>query len=100
MCSRIAKESESQNRRTRLYERLEKKFGWQFSATSGTSFYHTHLPPRTWFMATALVREAKKGASACQLQRNLGVSYQTARYLAHRIKEAIKEGDFHLTGVV
>lgn len=98
--SRVTRSKASKNKRARLYECLEKECGHQFSATSGTIFHDTHLPLTTWFMAIALVCEAKKGISACQLQRNLGVSYRTAWYLAHRIREAMKEGDFQLTGVV
>lgn len=98
--ARITREKKSKNKRTRLYQCLEKECGHQFSATSGTIFHGSHLPLRTWFMAIALVCEAKKGISACQLQRNLGVGYRTAWYLAHRIREAMKEGDFQLTGVV
>jgi predicted nucleic acid-binding Zn-ribbon protein len=95
---RVTRESKSKNKRTRLYECLERECGHQFSATSGTIFHDTHLPLRTWFMALALVCEAKKGISACQLQRNLGMSYRTAWYLAHRIREAMAENDLLLGG--
>ena len=44
--------------------------------------------------------DAKKGMSALQLQRHLGVNYRTARYLAHRIREAMDEPKGKLTGVV
>src|SRR5207245_5151311 len=64
---------------------------YQFSATSGTIFHDTHLPLTKWFLATYLLCESKKGISACQIQRSLGVSYKTAWYLCHRIRAAMLE---------
>src|SRR5713226_8833251 len=66
---------------------------YQFSATSGTIFHDTHLPLTKWFLATYLLCEAKKGMSACQIQRTLGISYKTAWYLCHRIRAAMAECD-------
>jgi transposase-like protein len=88
------------NKRVRIYQCLEKECGKQFSATSGTIFNDTHLPLTKWFMAIALICEAKKGMSACQLQRHLGVNYRTAWHLCHRIREAMQDGGDLLTGVV
>ena len=62
---------------------------YQFSATSGTIFHDTHLPLTKWFLATYLLCESKKGMSACQIQRTLGISYKTAWYLCHRIRAAM-----------
>jgi transposase-like protein len=64
---------------------------YQFSATSGTIFHDTHLPLTKWFLATYLLCESKKGMSACQIQRTLGISYKTAWYLCHRIRAAMLE---------
>jgi transposase-like protein len=64
---------------------------YQFSATSGTIFHDTHLPLTKWFIATYLLCESKKGMSACQIQRTLGISYKTAWYLCHRIRAAMLE---------
>ncbi len=66
---------------------------YQFSVTAGTIFNDSHLPLTKWFMATLLLCEAKKGISACQVQRTIGVSYKTAWYLCHRIRAAMKELD-------
>ncbi len=71
----------------------------QFTAQSGTLFHDSHLPLQKWFVAIALICESKKGMSANQLARSLGVTYKTAWYLAHRIREAMQEGGF-LSGVV
>lgn len=64
---------------------------YQFSVTTGTIFNDTHLPLETWFMAVLLLVEARKGMSANQLKRTVGVSYKTAWYLCHRIRAAMKE---------
>ncbi len=95
--SKITREAKGKNKRQRLFQCLACKK--QFSATSGTIFNDTHLPLTKWFMAIALICEAKKGMSACQLQRHLGVNYRTAWHLAHRIREAMQEGGV-LSGIV
>src|SRR6188472_745446 len=64
---------------------------YQFSVTAGTVFHDSHLPLWKWFLAIYLVGESKKGISAKQLQRTLGVSYKTAWYLGHRIRSAMEE---------
>jgi transposase-like protein len=66
---------------------------YQFSVLTGTIFNDTHLPLEKWFAATLLLCEAKKGMSACQVQRTLGVSYKTAWYLCHRIRAAMVQVD-------
>jgi len=68
---------------------------YHFSVTAGTIFNDSHLPLTTWFTAVLLLCEAKKGMSALQLKRTLWGehrgSYQTAWYLCHRIRAAMKE---------
>src|SRR4051794_2903764 len=76
--SKITREAKGKNKRTRLYQCLA--CGKQFSTTSGAIFSDSHLPLTKWFLAIALICEAKKGVSACQLQRHLGVNYRTAWY--------------------
>lgn len=66
---------------------------YQFSVLTGTIFNDTHLPLTTWFMAVLLLVEARKGISANQVKRTLGVSYKTAWYLCHRIRAAMREAD-------
>jgi transposase-like protein len=71
----------------------------QFSPTSGTLFHDTHLPLIVWFQAIVLILNAKKGISAMQLQRDLGIGgYKTAWYLNHRVREAMREGALPLMG--
>lgn len=64
----------------------------QFSVTAGTVFNDSHLPLSKWFIATYILTQSKKGVSACQIQRMLGIgSYKTAWYLCHRIRSAMVE---------
>jgi len=73
----------------RLFECAE--CGLHFSATTGTLFHDSHLPLQKWFMAIALMVEGKKGISASQVQRHIGITYKTAWYVCHRIREAMQE---------
>jgi len=99
---KVARKSESKNKRNWFYLCLEKTCHNQFSPTSGTIFHDTHLPLIVWFHAITLVLNAKKGISAKQLQRDLGIGgYKTAWYLYHRIREAMAEGTIpKLGGIV
>ncbi len=74
---------------------------YQFSVKVGTVFHDSHLPLWKWFLATYMMCESKKGMSANQLKRTLGVSYKTAWYLCHRIRSAMDVADPQLlTGTV
>ena len=64
---------------------------YQFTATANTVFHDSHLPLMKWFLATLLICESRKGISANQLKRVLGISYKTAWYLCHRIRSAMQE---------
>jgi transposase-like protein len=71
----------------------------QFSPTSGTIFHDTHLPLIVWFHAVTIMLNAKKGISAMQLKRELGIGgYKTAWYLNHRIREVMQEGQLRKLG--
>jgi transposase-like protein len=72
-----------------VYQCQNSECAHQFSATTGTIFHDTHLPLDKWFMAVALMVNAKKGLSAKQLQRDLKMAYKTAWYLSHRIRKAM-----------
>jgi transposase-like protein len=74
---------------------------YQFSVTVGTIFQDTHLPLTTWFFVTYLMTESRKGISANQIKRMLGIgSYKTAWYLCHRIRAAMAEAEHKMTGTV
>jgi transposase-like protein len=100
--TKVERKADSKNRRKWFYLCLEKTCHNQFSPTSGTLFADSHLPLITWFHAIGLMLNAKKGLSAKQLQRDLGLGgYKTAWYLCHRIREAMGEGDIpKLGGIV
>jgi transposase-like protein len=67
----------------------------QFTVTVGTIMERSHIALRQWVQAFYSMCSHKKGISALQLQRNLGLhSYQSAWHLAHRIRAAMKEGQF------
>jgi transposase-like protein len=64
----------------------------QFTVTVGTILEQSHLPIRTWLMAFAIICSSKKGVSALQLQRQLGLgSYRSAWHMAHRIRYAMSQ---------
>lgn len=60
-----------------------------FSVTVGTVFERSKIPLTKWLLATDLLCSSKKGMSAHQLHRMLGVTYKTAWFMAHRIREAM-----------
>ena len=64
---------------------------YRFSVTTGTVFHDSHLPLPKWFLAVLLMCEAKKGISANQMKRTLGVAHKTAWYLCHRIRQAMAD---------
>jgi transposase-like protein len=71
------------------------KHGYRFSVISGTVFENSKYPLRTWFKVIFLMYNSKKGMSALQIQRMLGMgSYETAWYMCHRIRAAMKDKDF------
>ena len=63
----------------------------QFTVTVGTVFEKSKVPLRKWMLATHLMCASKKGMSAHQLHRMLGVTYKTAWFMTHRIREAMNE---------
>jgi transposase-like protein len=74
---------------------------YQFSVRVGTLFHDSKLPLWKWFLAVYVMGESKKGVSANQLKRMLGVSYKTAWYLCHRIRSAMHdESGEMLRGIV
>jgi transposase-like protein len=65
----------------------------QFTVTVGTVFERSKVPLHTWLYATHLLCSSKKGISSHQLSRMLGVTYKTAWFMTHRIREAMKPAE-------
>ena len=89
---------EGKAHRKGLYKCCEKECRKQFSVTVGTVFERSHIPLSKWLAAAYLLCSSKKGMSAHQLHRTLGVTYKTAWFLAHRIRFAM--ADFGKTGLM
>lgn len=70
----------------------------QFSVTVGTVFERSKIGLSKWLMAAYLMTSSKKGISAHQLHRTLGVTYKTAWFLAHRIRHAMETAPGGLMG--
>ncbi len=65
----------------------------RFTVRTGSIYERSHIPLHKWVLATQLLCSSKKGMSAHQLHRMLGVTYKTAWFMAHRIREAMNEGN-------
>src|SRR5229473_344568 len=65
-----------------------------FTVTTGSVMESSHVPLNKWALAFRLLCSSKKGVSAHQLHRTLGVSYKTAWFMAHRIREAMRPDEF------
>lgn len=63
----------------------------KFTAQVGTIYERSHIPMTKWLLATHLMCASKKGISAHQLHRMLGLPYKTAWFMAHRIREGMRE---------
>lgn len=88
-CPRCGSMSISRIQKPRVFDCNSCRY--QFSVTSGTIFHDSHLPLWKWFATAYLMIEAKKGISANQVKRTIGVSYKTAWYLCHRVRNAMTE---------
>jgi transposase-like protein len=88
--------SRSGERKTRTgqtsYRRLWKcrHCSKQFSVLVGTIFESSKIPVSKWLLAMWLFNAGKNGVSALELQRQLGIAYQSAWFMAHRLREAAK----------
>jgi transposase-like protein len=74
----------------------------QYTVTIGTIFESSHVPLHKWMLAFYLLCSSKKGISAHQLHRMLGVQYKTAWFIFHRVREAMRDPAFtsQLSGTV
>jgi transposase-like protein len=74
----------------------------QFTVTTGTVFEDSHIPLSKWLLAIHLICASKKGMSAHQLHRMLGITYKSAWFMAHRLRYAMSDGPLatRLVGIV
>jgi transposase-like protein len=87
---KIAKvEGKKQSHRPGLYYCNECK--GQFTVTVGTVFERSKIPLTKWWLAAHLLNSSKKGVSAHQIHRTIGVTYKTAWFMMHRLREAMAD---------
>lgn len=77
--------------RAGLYQCNSKECREPFTVTVGTLYERSHVPLHKWLAATYLMMASKKGMSALQISRMIGVTYKTAWFLCHRIRESLRE---------
>ena len=65
----------------------------QFTATVGTVFERSKIPLTKWLMAAQMFNSGKNGVSAHEIHRTLGVTYKTAWFMMHRLREAMNESN-------
>jgi transposase-like protein len=85
---------DSKATKRRLWKCYAKGCRKQFTVTVGTIFESSHVPLNKWLAAFYLLCSSKKGMSAHQLHRMLGVTYKTAWFMFHRIREAMRDPAF------
>jgi len=68
----------------------------QFTVTVGTVFEDSRIPISKWLLAIHLIASSKKGMSAHQIHRNLGISYKAAWFMMHRLRYAMQSGPLSL----
>jgi transposase-like protein len=61
----------------------------KFTVRVGTLYERSHIPLHKWLLATHLIVSSKKGMSALQLSRMLGITYKSSWFMCHRIREAM-----------
>ena len=91
-CGRISKIKPNPAKRVRLGLHKCGDCKKQFTVKVGTVFESSHVPLHKWLQAVYLMTSSKKGVSAHQLHRALDVTYKTAWFMAHRIREAMRDG--------
>ena len=90
-CGECEKVTELQGKSTKPGTYICKACRTKFTVTVGTVFEGSHVGLAKWLLAFRLMASSKKGVSAHQLHRSLDVTYKTAWFMAHRIREAMRE---------
>ena len=92
-CGVIDSAYELKGKRARIGLRRCRECKKEFTVKVGTVFESSHVSMCLWLQATFLLTASKKGFSAHQIHRTLGVTYKTAWFMAHRLREAMRSGD-------
>jgi transposase-like protein len=97
-CGGVERISKMQGKSTRigLYKCYQCR--QPFTVRMGTIFESSHIPLHLWLQAIHLICSSKKGISANQIHRTLGVTVKSAWFLMHRIREAMRAGDLSPMG--
>ncbi|MEO6780156.1 MAG: IS1595 family transposase [Bradyrhizobium sp.] len=83
---------EGKAHRPGVYQCNEPECRQQFTATVNTVFERSKIPLTKWLAALFLMTASKKGVSAHQVHRMLGISYKSTWFLMHRLREAMRTG--------
>lgn len=86
----VVDESTAMASRPGMYQCNAKECRKQFSVTVGTVMERSHIPLNKWLMAGFLLCASKKGISAHQMSRMLGLTYKSTWFMMHRLREAMK----------
>jgi transposase-like protein len=89
---------EGKAHRPGVYQCNESECREQFTVTVGTVFESSKIPLSKWLAALFLMTASKKGISAHQVHRMLGISYKSSWFLMHRLREAMRTGDLEPLG--
>jgi transposase-like protein len=89
---------EGEAHRPGLYQCNEPICREQFTVTVGTVFERSKIPLTKWLAALFLMTASKKGVSAHQVHRMLGVSYKSTWFMMHRLREAMRSGGLEPLG--
>ena len=92
-CGTVGKSSPMQGKSTRIGAYKCYACRKPFTVKIGTIFEGSHIAMRDWLVAIHLMASSKKGVSANQLHRTLGITLKSAWFMAHRIREAMKRDD-------
>ncbi|UYW32537.1 IS1595 family transposase [Methylorubrum extorquens] len=91
-CGSLAKHYDLRKTRRGLRKCAEKQCRKQFTVKVGTVFESAHIPLHKVLQAVYLLCASKKGVSSHQIHRALGITYKSAWFLTHRIREAMRDG--------
>src|ERR1700754_3112448 len=89
---------EGKAHRPGVYQCNESECREQFTVTVGTVFESSKIPLSKWLAALFLMTNSKKGMSAHQMHRMLGISYKSTWFMMHRLREAMRTGGFETMG--